>query len=306
MPQIIRKAFTLIELLVVIAIIGILSGLIVVSMGGVTQKATIAKAQVFSNSLRNSLMLDMISEWKLDGGIIESVVTTADILDTWSTNNAVGIASSPIIKGGSNCVSGNCIQFDGIDDYVSFGNIPAFSMGLKDHTVSIWAKFDNALAPQNETLIKGGAGGAGIKGYIIWRATGTSRLALYFNDGSVQVSNTLSSVGSLINDNWYNIVVTFNRDGVAEAYINGTKQSGILNLVPYQLVDIQNGSTLTIGAYSNSLFAGKIDEVRIYNAIPTTSQIKEQYYAGLNKLLVNGGITEEEYLYRLKDYASNN
>ena len=31
-------AFTLIELLVVIAIIGILSGLIVVAMGGITQK----------------------------------------------------------------------------------------------------------------------------------------------------------------------------------------------------------------------------------------------------------------------------
>ena len=52
MNKFIKQAFTLIELLVVIAIIGILSGLIVVSMSGVTQKATIAKAQVFSNSLR--------------------------------------------------------------------------------------------------------------------------------------------------------------------------------------------------------------------------------------------------------------
>jgi prepilin-type N-terminal cleavage/methylation domain-containing protein len=54
MNELIKKAFTLIELLVVIAIIGILSGLIVVSMGGVTQKANIAKAQVFSNSLKNA------------------------------------------------------------------------------------------------------------------------------------------------------------------------------------------------------------------------------------------------------------
>ena len=49
MHKIKQLAFTLIELLVVIAVIGILSGLIVVSMSGVTNKATIAKAQVFSN-----------------------------------------------------------------------------------------------------------------------------------------------------------------------------------------------------------------------------------------------------------------
>ena len=55
MNRFIKKAFTLIELLVVIAIIGILSGLIVVTMSGVTQKARIAKAQAFSNSLRNAL-----------------------------------------------------------------------------------------------------------------------------------------------------------------------------------------------------------------------------------------------------------
>jgi prepilin-type N-terminal cleavage/methylation domain-containing protein len=61
------SAFTLIELLVVIAIIGILSALIIVGMSSTTQKATIAKAQVFSNSLRNSLMNNLISEWKFNG-----------------------------------------------------------------------------------------------------------------------------------------------------------------------------------------------------------------------------------------------
>ena len=63
-----RTAFTLIELLVVIAIIGILSGLIIVSVSGAAQKATIAKAQIFSNSLRNSLMMNMVAEFKLEIG----------------------------------------------------------------------------------------------------------------------------------------------------------------------------------------------------------------------------------------------
>jgi len=66
MHKIFRQAFTLIELLVVIAIIGILSGLIIVSMNGITNSATVAKAQVFSNSLRNALMMNLVSEWKFD------------------------------------------------------------------------------------------------------------------------------------------------------------------------------------------------------------------------------------------------
>ena len=69
-----KKAFTLIELLVVIAVIGILSGLIVVSMGGITTKANIAKLQVFSNSIKNSLMSDFVAEYRLDG----------NMTDTWS------------------------------------------------------------------------------------------------------------------------------------------------------------------------------------------------------------------------------
>jgi hypothetical protein len=46
------------------------------------------------------------------------------------------------------------------------------------------------------------------------------------------------------------------------------------------------------------------DDVRIYNAVIPISQIKEQYYAGLNKLLANGAITKDEYLLRAKELVA--
>ncbi|MFA5013810.1 MAG: type II secretion system protein, partial [Candidatus Paceibacterota bacterium] len=121
-------AFTLIELLVVIAIIGILSALIVVGMNSTTQKATIAKAQVFANSLRNSLMSDLISEWKLDAKSVSGPPYTTT--DTWGTNTGTlmdvdnacsfsGTLKCPQLA--TNCPSGNCFSFDGIDDYVDLG-----------------------------------------------------------------------------------------------------------------------------------------------------------------------------------------
>ena len=62
-----KKGFTLIELLVVIAIVGILAGIIIVSMTSATDSAIMAKAKVFSNSMRDSMSSSIVSEWKFDG-----------------------------------------------------------------------------------------------------------------------------------------------------------------------------------------------------------------------------------------------
>jgi prepilin-type N-terminal cleavage/methylation domain-containing protein len=299
MNKILKQAFTLIELLVVIAIIGILSGLIVVSMSGVTQKANIAKAQVFSNSLRNSLMLNLISEWKLDentGGV------TADSWSGGNTGTLVGATHLPVWKEGSNCISGSCLQFDGTEDYVDFGADSNLSMGTGDATVSLWVEFDNALAPGNETLISCGGDTLDHKGYWLRRYSGTSYLHAFFSSGTIRISITLSAPGSLVANTWYNIVVVFDRDNVAQAYINGSKQTGYSGNITSQAADIQNYKSLTIGSWSTatgSRLAGKMDEVRLYNTAIPTSQIKEQYYVGLNNLLSNNVIEKEEYLNRI-------
>ncbi|MDD4409061.1 MAG: prepilin-type N-terminal cleavage/methylation domain-containing protein [Candidatus Pacebacteria bacterium] len=56
-----NKGFTLIELLVVIAIIGILAGIIVVSMGGAQQSANNAKVKATLSQLRSAAELAKIN-----------------------------------------------------------------------------------------------------------------------------------------------------------------------------------------------------------------------------------------------------
>jgi prepilin-type N-terminal cleavage/methylation domain-containing protein len=56
-----NKGFTLIELLVVIAIIGILAGIIVVSMGGAQNSATNAKVKATMDQMRSAAELYKIN-----------------------------------------------------------------------------------------------------------------------------------------------------------------------------------------------------------------------------------------------------
>ncbi|MFA5432370.1 MAG: prepilin-type N-terminal cleavage/methylation domain-containing protein [Candidatus Paceibacterota bacterium] len=150
-------AFTLIELLVVIAIIGILSGLIVVSMSGVTQKANIAKAQVFSNSLRNSLMANIVGEWKMDDGS-GSVAS-----DTWTKINNGNLTSfdfNTTTSGWrveSQCIFNGCLQFDGSNDWVDLDSrVSSVPTGVSNITVGAWVKWSSVPVSNQVIVAYGG------------------------------------------------------------------------------------------------------------------------------------------------------
>lgn len=132
-------------------------------------------------------------------------------------------------------------------------------------------------------------------GYVIYRPSGgTSRIFLYFSNGTTRVGGYISPAGTFMANTWYNVVVTMARNGTAQAYINGQLQAETLN-ISAQTGNISNYNNFTIGG----LLSGKIDEVRLYNATIPTSQIEEQYYIGLNKMFAQGSISREEYLSRM-------
>jgi len=300
MNKLLKQAFTLIELLVVIAIIGILSGLIVVSMSGVTQKANVAKAQVFSNSLRNALMANIVGEWKFDGTAADgATATNSDVLDTWGSANNGTIPASPAIptvKTGSNCVSGSCLSFDGSNDYVNLSSNGYGTFNLQTYTISLWVK-PLSLAQK-----------------VIWsydyinhtnpyyachlRIEPNGSISYSFNNGTASVD--LSAVSCLSINNWHNIVVSY-KSGEQKIYVNGKliTSAAVVNTVTYYNQQVWIGGSPNWAGYINAI----IDDVRFYDSVAPISQIKEQYYIGLNKLLANKGITNEEYLSKIISLA---
>jgi len=296
MKEILKKAFTLIELLVVIAIIGILSGLIVVTMNGVTQKANIAKSQVFSNSLRNALMLNLVSEWKFDGTTsADSSATDSDVLDLWGGNNGSVGSHQPTVKTGTSCIRGSCLFFNGTSGYVSVADSNTLDMGTSDLSIEFWIKTSQASV-----------GGILYKAYqpgysIIMGDVGAGRLKLELGD-SVGYS-TVASSGAINNNEWRHVVVAIDRDTSTRWYIDGISETPSTS-TNSRTGTLANASALTLGAYGAAYFSGLIDDIRIYNAAVPVSLIKENYYSGLNNLFLKGEVTKEEYLSRIKEYAS--
>jgi prepilin-type N-terminal cleavage/methylation domain-containing protein len=281
-----QLAFTLIELLVVIAVIGILSGLIVVSMSGTTEKATIAKGQIFSNSLRNSIMLNLVSEWKLDG----------DANDYWGNINGAITGATSISSG---CVQGSCYSFDG-NDYIGIPHDTKIKPTNKI-TIAVWGYMENWGSMSDGRLISCTETG----GYNIQFNANSSSFPVRVN--STYESPSFYSVKPA--NGWHYFVGTY--DGrYIRAYFDGnltdTHDAGANYAITYSV-----DNTLFVGAEATTTIPaapyliGKIDEFRIFNESVPISQIKEQYYLGLNSMLVSRTINKEEYLSRIGFYAKN-
>jgi len=124
------KSFTLIELLVVIVIIGILAGVIIVSTSSSINKANFAKAQAFSNTVQQELLLNLVSEWTFDNA-------NNPAEDTWGNNDGTVNGATYQNKASGKCVYGGCYSFDG-NDYIDIPSNNLFNFGAGDFTYSAW------------------------------------------------------------------------------------------------------------------------------------------------------------------------
>ncbi|MFA5232483.1 MAG: LamG domain-containing protein [Candidatus Paceibacterota bacterium] len=292
-----NKSFTLIEILVVIVIIGIISAFIIVSMAGVSDKATIAKGQAFSNSLKNALMLNLVSEWKFEGPTaIDGTATTDDAKDTWGSNNASSVNGNPAVKGGSSCISGKCLYFDGTGDSFSIPDSATLDtiFGTENFTLEAWvysvklAAFQGIINKRTSSAYAESIGG-------IFIDNDGDTLRFLIGTGSSMNSITYSLTD--YHDKWIHVVGTAGA-GYIKLYINGL-QSGSPVAITADMP--QNNEPMTIGGFyfGYRCFSGRIDEVRIYNNPIPTSLIKENYYSDLNKLLISKQIDNREIQERL-------
>jgi len=284
-----KRGFTLIELLVVIGIIGILAAIVVVSMSGGTDKARITKGQAFSAKIGEELAGSLVSEWRFDEG---SGLTVNDVwgansgtLNNFDFNDASGWRS------GGDCVSGSCLEFDGVNDYVNCGSdAESFAMGNGDNTLEAWIYPTVTVSAYDYVVAIGNNATGKQSGIGIWEGN-----VLFLSAYSSPIVKTTYVLPTL--NQWYHLVMSYNgTTDTASFYINGEwKEDESITL------DTTVGKCRIAANIGDTVsWNGLIDEVRIYNSAADLAQIQSQYLVGIDKLLFNGAISKSEYNQRIK------
>jgi prepilin-type N-terminal cleavage/methylation domain-containing protein len=267
--------FTLVELLVVISVIGLLAGLVSANLSGMKEKANIARGKSFSDSIQQKIGVDLVGTWNFNEG------SGTTVKDASGMNNNGTFNSAPVWKTGGECISGTCLSFDGVNDYI---NIPASSSFYYNsgYAFEIWFK------PNRVDTTQGPIGQNGGGQYInFWM--NNSQLRWETDNGQSFYSNTAIQAGK-----WYHVVGTYDfSNSLSKLYINGTldNQGTRTSDKDFTTIPVAIGG-YGIGSY---LFDGTIDGARIYAQPLTLTQIKSNYLIGLNNLLKNGKIIQEEY-----------
>ncbi len=249
-----------------------------VIIGNAREKARINKALSFSATLGRGLY--PVGKWGFEGNVKDSS----------------GMGNHGTIHGATYTdegIIGKALEFDGSGDYISLGSGSAhesLQMGTGAITVEHWIK--PPAWSGYKGLFFGGAGG-GWHGYGTHLCSGSRfRYEIYGSAGGRQAFNI--DIG-IKKDQWNHIVAVF--DGVnnrMKCYLDGEQKDDRNISDPG---NVQNTHMFGIGAHADYtwFYNGLIDEPRIYNEAISSSQIRENYYAGLKRLLAKGEINKEEY-----------
>jgi len=197
-----------------------------------------------------------IAYWKFDEG---SGTTAYDS----TTNQNNGTISSATWQTEDQCISGKCLKFDGINDYI---NNPNSINNLNSMTIQLWFKTPNINAG-GQYLLDGRNGGNWwfLQDYASGACTDTNG-NICFN-GLVEIPSSYLS-----NNKWYHVTLTTDSSS-SKIYLNGKLINTGAAFTPSIGANLRIGTRYT----TESFFNGFIDEPKIYPYARTAAQIKQDY-----------------------------
>lgn len=220
-----------------------------------------------------STTLGLVGYWRFD----EGSGTVAG--DSSGNGNTGTLTNGPQwVKG----VSGNALQFDGLDDYVAISSSSSLTIPGNQITVELWIKpsitMDNNY-PYTNIIDYGNEYGFQINRDAL-QTTPDGKIWFYVAIRPFPPAANWKGVQTRTNqwaaNTWYYLVGTY--DGAyVKIYVNGVLE----NSVPASgNLNSQGSYPLSIGSYClgrNTFFAGAIDEVKVYNYARTAESISNDY-----------------------------
>ena len=259
-----KQGFTLIELLVVISIIGLLSGIVLVSYEGQTERAELSNAMQWASGVKSALGAYAVGIWRLDsvnGGI------TPDGSGNGNNGTVVG---ATLVEG----LISNALDFDG-NDYVSHTTT---GIDPRNGTLEAWVKPDVAY-PWGLWQTHD-ASGWNWADWISMFMYGSGRFYFRMGNGSSCCNNDVTFLynGIVEPGKWMHLAFTWGGTTM-KAYVNGEVVAQRTNAIFQDNVDAgaRIGQGLSIG------MNGIIDDLKIYTEPLSTIVIQQLYTEGLKK-----------------------
>ena len=178
------------------------------------------------------------------------------------------------------------IQFDGTNDYVTFG--PAIStLGASTFTIEVWFMRTGTGATTTTGALtavpllakgRGEADGSNVDcNYFLGIQTSNNVLAADFEDTATGANHPVTGSTVILNNVWYHAAATF--DGTTfRLYLNGILEGSVATSTTPRFDSIQHaslGSALNSTGVAAGFFAGVLDEARIWNVVRTGQQLRD-------------------------------
>ena len=165
------------------------------------------------------------------------------------------------------------LDFDGLTDCIDCGNIGV----LTAYTIGCWVKIDD-LVDSGDHNTYGFTIFSNSNKYACWLTVGKSGgTEVTLRAFSASVAGHTSSGANLNTADWFHIVATASKGGIAKIYVNGMEK------LSFNADDNAWAGNFTIGDLRPNrhiCFDGIIDEVRIWNHILTPAEIRYCYQRG--------------------------
>jgi hypothetical protein len=239
----------------------------------------------------------LVSEWKFEGPTaVGGTAVVDDTKDSWTINGGTALYGTPTVKGGTDCVSGKCIYFDGSGEYIDTTNGSGFN-NLTSYTIELWEK----TSIKNKDFVNKAVAAGNQRSFTFWM-NGSGYLEAYISSDGIVWAGLKTGTIDVANNKWNHVVVVYTGTNIF-FYVNGISYEAPTS---YTGGVYTSSATLKIGAsYAISPFSGYMDEIRFYKQGVSFSQIEQNYYSGLNNLFKNNGIGLKEYNQRLVELKSN-
>ena len=166
----------------------------------------------------------------------------------------------------TNCKSGSCLLFDGIDDMATSTAVTVVDKG-NSRTISFWFLTETLGSPQIGLMSVAPTWNYGSPLWLIVKDA-SDKLSIYQN-GYHAGSTTITA------NQWHHVAYTYNKlNNAVGLYLNGNSEySGTLP-------ETGTSTRMYFGAGYNARLDGQLDNVRIYNRVLSASEVLALYNYG--------------------------